>query len=454
MAKGATHVLGLDIGTEAIKAVELKLDRGEIRLVGRPVVVPTPTNSVSGGRVVDSAAIVEALGRLLSSNGFSTKKVIASVGGDTDVVVRIIEVPKMTGKELDEAIQWELERQAPFPVDQAVFDYRPIERPDAPADAQNMEVLLAVAQEEMVDAHVEALMAAKLVPQAVDVEPLAISRALVDAAGDALADQTIANVHVGATNTAIIIVRRGLLAFVRTLPTGGQQLTAAVRQNLAEDEAQAERTKRLFSDLTGSYAYEGVAPDSLGAGDDTSTFEARGDLGGAIDSVFEASDADVYGSLTEQAGIDEAATQLEVDTSAHAFQLPPSQAAPVPPPPAGAQGAAAAFTTPEIEQVKAQVYEAIAQPLLDLATEVRRSLDFYRRNHRNEDIDRVVLSGGTALIPGLAEFIGGEIGVATEVANPFEHVVVDDSEATPDYLHDIAPILVVATGLAMRDMFD
>lgn len=456
MAKGATHVLGLDIGTDAMKAVELKLDRdGTLRLMGRPVVIPTPAHSVSGGRIVDSAAVVEALDEVLSSNGLGTKKVVASVGGDTDVVVRIIEVPKMSGKELDEAIQWELERQAPFPVDQAVFDYRPIERPDAPADQQNMEVLLAVAQEEMVDAHVEALMAAKLTPVAIDVEPLAISRALVDAGGDALADQTIADVHIGATNTAIIIVRRGLLAFVRTLPTGGHALTSAVRQNLAEDEAQAERVKKLFSDLTGSYAYEGGAPEPRG-GEDTSTFEAGGDLGGALDSVFEASDADVFGSLAEQAGLDEEATQLEVDTSSQAFQVPPQ---PVTPPPPSTEGGveaapAAAFTSPEIEQVKAQVFEAIAQPLLDLAVEVRRSLDFYRRNHRNEDIDRVVLSGGTALIPGLAEFIGAEIGLPTEIANPFEHVAVDSTETDPEYLRDVAPMLLVATGLAMRDMID
>jgi type IV pilus assembly protein PilM len=454
MPKGSTHVLGLDIGTEAMKAVELRLVGTEIRLIGRPVVIPTPQHSVSGGRIVDSAAVAEALGQLLSSNGFTTKKVVASVGGDTDVVVRIVEVPKMAGKELDEAIQWELERQAPFPVDQAVFDYRPIERPDTPADAQNMEVLLAVAQEEMVDAHVETLMASKLVPLAIDVEPLAISRALVDVGGSALADQTIADVHIGATNTAIIIVRRGLLAFVRTLPTGGQQLTSAVRQHLAEDEGQAERVKRLFADLTGSYAYEGGAPEGHGAVDDGSTFDAGSDhLGGSLDSVFEASDADVYGSLAEQVSMDEEATQLEVDASAQSFALPPEQV-PVPAgTPSGGVETAPTFTTPEIEQVKAQVYEAIAQPLLDLAVEVRRSLDFYRRNHRNEDIDRVVLSGGTALIPGLAEFIGAEIGLATEVANPFEHVIVDGAEVSPEYLHDIAPTLIVATGLAMRDMF-
>lgn len=453
MARGATHVLGLDIGTEAIKAVELKLVSGEIRLMGRPVVVPTPQHSVSGGRIVDTPAVAEALARVIETGGFGCHKAVASVGGDTDVVVRIIEVPKMSGKELDEAIQWELERQAPFPVDQAVFDYRPIDRPDAPADAQNMEVFLAVAQEEMVDAHVETLMASKLLPVAIDVEPLAISRALVDAAGDALNDQTVANVHIGATNTAILIVRRGLLAFVRTLPTGGQQLTSAVRQNLAEDETSAERVKKLFADLTGGYAYEGGGIEPSAAGEDTSTFEATGDLSDSLDSVFEASDgSEAYGSLAEQASIDEAATQLEVDTTAQAFQLPPQ--APAPPETAKPAGGPEAFTTPEIESVKAAVYEAIAQPLLDLAVEVRRSLDFYRRNHRNEDIERVVLSGGTAAIPGLAEFIGAEIGVPTEIANPFEHVAVDEDEVSPQYLHDIAPMCVVAAGLAMRDMLD
>lgn len=448
MARGATHVLGLDIGTQAIKAVELKFAGGEIHLLGRPVVIPTPEHAVSGGRIVDTAALGEALTDLLSRNGFGTKKVVASVGGDTDVVVRIIEVPKMTGKELEEAIQWELERQAPFPVDQAVYDYRPIERDDTPADAQNMEVLLAVAQEEMVDAHVETIMGAKLMPIAIDVEPLAISRALVEAGGDALADQTIVNVHIGASNTAILIVRKGLLAFVRTIPTAGTALTGAIRQNMAESETQAEQIKRLFADLTGSYAFEG-GEASYGASDATSQFDAIGEVEDA-DSVFEISDSSQtvdYGSL----GLDEAATQLEVDTS-QAYALPPDQAAPAAPG-AGPEPPGKAPVPAEVEAVRAQVYEAIAQPLIDLATEVRRSLDFYRRGHRNEEIDRIMISGGTASIPGIAAFIGGELGLPVEVANPFEHLELDDDEVSAAFLRDVSPMCVIAVGLAMRDMF-
>ncbi|MEN6642338.1 MAG: type IV pilus assembly protein PilM [Armatimonadia bacterium] len=451
MARGATHVLGLDIGSQAIKAVELRLAGHEIRMVGRPVVVPTPEHSVSGGRIVDSAAVSEALTDLLSRNGgFGVKKVVASVGGDTDVVVRIIEVPKMTGKELEEAIQWELERQAPFPVDQAVYDYRPIERDDTPPDAQNMEVLLAVAQEEMVDAHVESMMAAKLMPLAIDVEPLAIARAMADAGGEALADQTIVVVHIGASNTAIVIIRKGLLAFVRSIPTAGATFTSAIRQNVAEDEASAESVKRLFADLTGAYAFEGGGADT-GYGEDTSSFDAIGGVD-EEDSVFEVSDS----SATDLGGgmaLDEAATQLEVETGSEAYQLPPDQTVAAPPVGGAPAPAAKEPVPPEVEAVQAQVYEAIAQPLLDLSTEVRRSLDFYRRNHRNEDIDRMYISGGSAVIPGIADFIGGEVGLTCEIANPFEYVEHDDEEVPQEYLRDVAPGCVIAVGLAMRDMF-
>jgi len=272
---------------------------------------------------------------------------------------------------------------------------------------------------------------------------------MVDAGGEAVADQTVVIVHIGASNTAIIIVRKGLLAFVRTIPTAGAALTSAIRQNMTEDEASAERVKRLFADLSGSYAYEAAeAP----AGEATSAFDAIGEVEDA-DSVFEMSDADQHIGGYGEPDLDEAATQLEMDTS-QTYAVPPTTVAPV----AGAEtpvatAPAPAPVPPEIEAVRSQVYEAIAQPLLDLATEVRRSLDFYRRGHRDEDIDHLYLSGGSAVIPGLASFLGAEIGMAVEVANPFEYVVVGD-EVTDEFLNDVGPMCVIAVGLAMRDMFD
>ena len=203
MAKGGMHVLGLDIGTSAIKAAELQVSGGEVYLVGRPAVLPTPGGAVRGGVVVDAREVGEALQQLKSVYGMHASKVIASVGGDSSVAVRIAEVPKMAGKELDEAIQWELDEQTPFPVEEVIYDYSTIERADADPEATEMEVLLAVAQEDMVSAHVEAIMGAGMQPVAIDVEPLAIGRALVDVAGDEFAEQTAIVVHIGATSTII-----------------------------------------------------------------------------------------------------------------------------------------------------------------------------------------------------------------------------------------------------------
>ena len=100
------------------------------------------------------------------------------------------------------------------------------------------------------------------------------------------------------------------------------------------------------------------------------------------------------------------------------------------------------------------IYESVAPLLVDLATEIRRSLDFYRRQHQNEEIDRIFISGGSALIPGLDVFLASETGVAIELANPFEYLVTDEEVQPSAYLRDIAPDMVVAVGLALRDMVE
>ena len=85
MAKGATHVLGLDIGTQAIKAVELKLVGNSVRLLGEPVVIATPAQSVAAGRIVERQAVAEALAEMLPSD---TDGLLAISGIGPDKVSR------------------------------------------------------------------------------------------------------------------------------------------------------------------------------------------------------------------------------------------------------------------------------------------------------------------------------------------------------------------------------
>jgi type IV pilus assembly protein PilM len=441
MARGHRHVVGLDIGSSAIKAVELKRSGSAIELIGRPAVVPTPPRSVEGGVIVDTTAVAGALADVLAMGGFKTRQVIASVGGDSSVVVRITEVPKMTGKELEEAIQWELDRQTPFPIDQCIYDYQTLQPADADPGAQNMEVLLAVAQEDMVNAHVDTILSAKLNPVSIDVEPLAIARAVVDVADGQYADQTVGIIHMGATSTSILIVRKGLLSFVRTVPTAGNTLTAAIRQSFMSDEQQSEWVKRQFADLA-ELSEEGAAPTAPVP----SPADALGDEG--EDSVFEMSDAGPLGGATAAFEPEAAATQLDVPG------VPESAPEPAAAAPTGAQAALDENLSPEEAQAREIIYEAIAPTLVDLATEVRRSIDFYRRQHRNEEIDRLIITGGSAPIKGLDEFMTAETGITASIGNPFEFISADEGHAPARYLADIAPAMVVAVGLALRDMVD
>ncbi len=440
MARGATHVLGLDIGTAFIKAAEIQLRGDAFHLVGRPAVIPTPEGAVRGGVVVDAPAVAEALQEVRSRYGMRVKSVIASVGGDSSVVVRITEVPKMSGKELDEAIQWELDEQTPFPVDEVIYDYVPIERPDADPEGTEMEVLLCVAQEDLVNAHVEAMMSAGMQPTAIDVEPLAIGRALVDVAGDELADQTLVNVHIGATTTLILVFRQRLLSFVRVIPSAGENLTQSLAQSLMVDQEQAEVIKLQLGNLQdGGFVEQPEADEFAGAG----MFEDEAeDLGS--DSVFELSSTGDGAAPLEP--VDERATHLEIEEDLGEFEEPARETAP---PPAARPGEP---VDPDLAEAREHVAGALTEPVLDIATEVRRSLDFYRRQHRNEPIDRIVITGGTAGLEGLAELMAEETGVATELGNPFRHMTVDDDSVSAQYLQDIAPSMIIAVGLAIRDM--
>lgn len=440
MARGATHVLGLDIGTAFIKAAELQLRGDTFHVVGRPAVIPTPEGAVRGGVIVDAPAVSEALQALKSQYGVHVKSVVASVGGDSSVVVRITEVPKMSGKELDDAIQWELDEQTPFPVDEVIYDYAPITRPDADPEATEMEVLLAVAQEDLVNAHVEAIMGAGMQPVAIDVEPLAIGRALVDAAGDELADQTIVNVHIGATTTLILIFRHKLLAFVRVIPSAGENLTQTLAQNFMVSPEQAEVIKLFLGNLQEGGAVEQPERDEFaGAG----MFEAEEEELGT-ESVFELSSADEEAATIGPA--DEGVTHLEIEEDLGGYEEPAASEAPAAP------AAPAEPMDPDLVEAREHVAEVLTESVLDIATEVRRSLDFYRRQHRNESIDRIVVTGGTAGLEGLVQLMTEETGVAAELGDPFRYTEIDDSSVSAQYLRDIGPTMVIAVGLALRDM--
>jgi len=87
--------------------------------------------------------------------------------------------------------------------------------------------------------------------------------------------------------------------------------------------------------------------------------------------------------------------------------------------------------------------------LRNLALEMGRSLDFYASNQPDHPVDWVVLSGGCALLPGITEALEEQLGLQVTIADPFAGMKMP-RQGDARELRQVAPRLMVATGLALR----
>jgi len=278
-------VLALDIGTRFIKVAEMRLARGMISLVN-VAVSPTPPSVVDSNQILDPVGLGRAIKSMMALNKIRTRKVVVSISGQSSVVVRPIDLPKMSLKELTDTMRFEVERHIPFTADEVVMDYAPIIDPDdLPEEETNMKVLLAVAQEELIKSYLKVLSVAGLQPIALDVEILASMRALIDIhQRTGQLDNTLALVSIGAVSTDISILNQGNLIFTRSVPIAGDSLTDAIADQLGRSPEEAEELKKeygrvfLETEEPGSYGTaDGQAPEgAAGTEPAGSLFDAFG----------------------------------------------------------------------------------------------------------------------------------------------------------------------------------
>ncbi len=240
-------VLALDIGTRFIKVAEMRLSKGAIFLLN-VAVSPTPPNVMDSNQILDPVGLGRAIKSMMASNKIRTRQVVLAISGQSSVVVRPIDLPKMSVKELSDTMRFEVERHIPFTADEVVMDYAPVIDPDdLPEEESNMKVLLAVAQEELIKAYLKVMSVAGLQPIAMDVEILSAMRALIDIhQHTGQLDNTLALVNIGAVSTDISIINQGNLIFTRSVPIAGDSLTEAISDQLGRSFEEAEELKKEY----------------------------------------------------------------------------------------------------------------------------------------------------------------------------------------------------------------
>ncbi|MFH1453678.1 MAG: type IV pilus assembly protein PilM [Armatimonadota bacterium] len=98
-----------------------------------------------------------------------------------------------------------------------------------------------------------------------------------------------------------------------------------------------------------------------------------------------------------------------------------------------------------------RIFNVIVPVLNEMLTEIQRSFDYYRSRYKNENVDLIVLSGGTSNFTNIEAYIGKELGFPVQKATPLANISTDKLEGfTPEQLQEIAPEFMVALGLGMK----
>ena len=230
-------LIGLDIGSRAIKAVELTREGHGFVMTG-----------YGQTDVLSEEQRPDAILQVLRENSFHTKRVVTAVYGKS-VIVRYLSMTRMPEEDLKNAIRYEADKYIPFDVEEVIMDSQALPDDRVGEGAENeMRVLLVAVKRALIDDHYRLLTSLGLQPTIIDVDSFAVGNAFELARGGSFyeedADRAIALLDIGANKTNINIFFGGTSYFTREIYLAGDDFTHAIAKRLGLDIDTAEARKR------------------------------------------------------------------------------------------------------------------------------------------------------------------------------------------------------------------
>jgi type IV pilus assembly protein PilM len=98
-----------------------------------------------------------------------------------------------------------------------------------------------------------------------------------------------------------------------------------------------------------------------------------------------------------------------------------------------------------------RVMDAVSE---NIAVEIQRSFDFFRASTADQEINQIILSGGSARVKHLDNFLGQRLKIEVQINDPFQNVKFNPKKFDAEYLREYGPAAAVAVGLALRKAGD
>lgn len=355
------QVIGLDIGSQSIKLVEIDHAK-KGRILKNFGIIGLPPDAIVEGSIKEMEIVASAIKTLYRNLKVKNKNAATSISGYS-VIVKKIEMSDRDESELENSIQSEAEQYIPFDINDVNLDYD-ILRPGAgkTENAQEkgeksasgkMEVMLVAAKKDVVEDYRSLLQLSGLNPAILDVDAFALQNAFE--ASTAEPEGCYALINVGAEELGINAIKDGVSMFSRDSSYGGNQITEAIMSQFDVDFIEAEKIK----------------------------------LGGE-----------------------------------------------------------------KLEKEKSALEEVFTSVISEWVHEIKRALDFLATSYPDENIQKIVLSGGSSRIPGFRKYLELETNLPVEELNPFANLLINEKTFDSKYLSYMASQASVAVGLALRSIGD
>ncbi len=247
------NVVGLDIGSSAVKLVELKEKKGGAFALARLGIERLSPEAIVDGSIMDSSMVVETISKLNSDKNVKNSNYATSLSGHS-VIIKKISLPAMSPEELAESIQWEAEQYIPFDINDVNLDYVPL---STAGGGDNIDVILVAVKKEKINDYTSVISQTGKVAVLVDVDAFALQNCY-ETNYEIEDSKVLALVNIGASVTNVNVLSGSNSLFWRDITFGGNQYTDAIQRELSLSFDQAEELKRGHA--VGDYTIQQVIP--------------------------------------------------------------------------------------------------------------------------------------------------------------------------------------------------
>jgi type IV pilus assembly protein PilM len=340
-------MLGIDIGSHAIKAVLLSQQSEGYRLDAYAI-EPLPKGAVAEREIQDMETVARVISKIRKKIPKSVSHAVAAVSGNTVISKVIYMDVTLSDDDLEGQIEIEADSLIPYPLNEVSLDFEKLDVNDV--DPSKVNVLLSAARTESIETRMETIESGGFEVKVIDVESYALSRACslcLSQFPEEEHDKVIGMIDVGASMTLFSVVEQNDNVYTRDQMFGGDQYTQSIVSYYNKSFDEAEMAK-VSGDMPPNYTFEVLAP----------------------------------------------------------------------------------FQTTLLQQI-------------------RRSIQMFLTTSGKENIDNIIISGGSSLIKGIDQLLIEELGIHAVVANPFIDMQISD-KIDSEMLGKQQSQLMVATGLALR----